>query len=280
MSIKTFYSDRYYHIKSFAVHAVFAVLLCVLLYNWHDSSFYEFQFSPLRAVLYIVLGIYWGGLSAVFIHNATHNSFPNKFLNEICGQIAGIHQLWGFMGWKVIHLFHHQYSDRNDRDPHSPKGKTFGQFLKGMFFLSSRSISERYREHWGLNTKTKILHTGVLVLFHIMAVSYLLFWYLLLGTEGFLFFYIPSLAFNHWFFAYINYYCHPVDPVTGDTAAANLDETLHQKLVNFLWFGIYYHGNHHKRPQLFNPKYMVASAPRSATLSPQVAYARNSENHG
>jgi len=260
MSIKKFYSNRYYHIKSFASHAAFALALCFLFYNLHDNNFYEFHFSPLRAVLYIVLGIYVGGLSAVFIHNATHNSFPNKWLNELAGQISGIHQLWGFMGWRIIHLFHHQYSDRNDRDPHPPKGKTFWQFLRGMFFLSSVSISERYREQWGVNRKTHILHYGVIILFHIMAISYLLFWFFLLGTEGFIFFYIPSLIWNHLFFASINYHCHPANPETGETQATNLDENLYHKISNAIWFGIYYHGNHHKKPTLFNPKYMPEKA--------------------
>lgn len=253
MSIKKFYGNRYYHIKSFAAHAAFAFALCAMLYSWHDASFYDFEFSPIRAIIYVILGIYVGGLSAVFIHNATHNSFPNKFLNEIAGQLAGIHQLWGFMGWRIIHLFHHQYSDRNDRDPHPPKGKSFGQFLRGMFVLSSRSISARYREQWGVNTRTWILHTGVMVLFHIMAVCYLLFWFFLLGTEGFIFFYIPSLIWNHVMFAHINYFCHPADPQTGETKATNLNETLYHKVANAIWFGIYFHGNHHKKPSLFNP---------------------------
>ncbi len=258
MSIKKFYSDRYYHIKSFAIHAVVALTLAFAAYSWHDGEFYQFEFEPLRAALYMLLGIYVGGVSVVFIHNATHNSFPNKWLNEIAGQIAGVHQLWGFMGWKVIHLFHHLYSDRGDRDPHPPKGKTFKQFLLGMSLGASRSISSKYREQWGTGRKTMILHKLVIIFFNIMAISYLLFWYFLLGPEGFLFFYIPSLVWNQVMFAHINYFCHPLDKETGETAAANLDSSMYHKFSNAVWWGIYYHGNHHKKPQLFNPKKMKA----------------------
>ena len=42
----------------------------------------------------------------------------------------------------------------------------------------------------------------------------------------------------------------------GATAPGNLDHNPYYKCANALWFGIYYHGNHHRKPILFNPKYM------------------------
>lgn len=267
MSIKRFYSDRYYHIRSFTLHALFAVALGALVYRWHDPVFYAWSFSPVRAVLYVLIGVYLGGISAVFIHNATHKSFPNRWLNEICGQLAGIHQLWGFMGWRIIHLFHHSYSDRTDRDPHPPKGKTFGHFLRVMFIGSSRSISERYREHWGMSARTRLLHAGVMVTFHIMAAGYLFFWYALLGPQAFVFGYIPSLVWNHVMFASINYHCHPVNPETGETHAVNLNDTLFHRVANALWFGIYFHGNHHRKATLFNPRKLQARREQDTTFS-------------
>ena len=259
--IKKFYTDRYLHIRSFTIYFVVSLLLCATLYAIHSPDFYRFHFAWWHLAL-IPLGIYVGGVSAVFIHNATHHSFPSRWLDEACGYLSGLHQLWGFMGWKLIHLVHHQYSDNIDMDPHPPGDLTFWQFAKIMFLHSSAKISERYREHWGMNRRTKVLHNGVLITFLGVVILNTLFWYLLLGPAGFLFFYIPSYISNHLLFVDVNYTAHPKNPETGETKAANLDHNWYYKLANAMWFGIYYHGNHHRKPLLFNPKYMPVSQRR------------------
>ncbi|MDE3060106.1 MAG: fatty acid desaturase [Pseudomonadota bacterium] len=256
--MKRFYNDRYLHIRSFTISLVVGALLCVAAYRLHSPDFYRFHFAAWQLLL-IPLGIYAGGLSAVFIHNATHDSFPTPWLNWLGGQLAGLQQLWGFMGWKLIHLVHHQYSDHTTMDPHAPLNDNFAQFIKRMFMESSAKITERYRAHWGMGMRTHVLHKALLVVFLGMVACNLLFWYLALGPAGFVFFYIPSYIANHLLFAHINYYCHPKDPATGETAPANLTEHWYYKLANFFWFGIYYHANHHRRPMLFNPRKMTDS---------------------
>lgn len=253
--LKQFYTDRYLHIRSFCLHIAVVGVACALLYRLHDQAFYTYHFALWHLAL-IPLGLWLGGVSAVFIHNATHNSFPSLWLNEAMGYLSGVHQLWGFTGWKLIHLVHHQYSDNHDMDPHPPKGRSFWQFAKVMFVESSRKISERYREHWGQNRTTERMQKLVLIVFPIMAAVNLLFWYLLLGPAGFVFFYIPSYISNHLLFVDVNYTAHPKDPASGETKAANLNHNLYYKLANLMWFGIYFHGNHHRRPLLFNPRYM------------------------
>jgi stearoyl-CoA desaturase (delta-9 desaturase) len=255
--VKRFYTDRYLHIRTFSVNLLVSVALCVAAYSVHSPEFYQFHFAPWHLAL-IPLGIYAGGVSAVFIHNASHGSFPTRPLNWMAGQLAGMHQLWGFMGWKLIHLVHHQYSDDAHFDTHPPKGMTFWQFSRNMFLYSSKKISERYREHWGMSVRTKWLHRNLLFIFMGMAAANLLFWYFLMGPAGFWFCYVPSYVTNHLLFCHINYYAHPKDEA-GATAPGNLDHNLYYNLANALWSGIYYHGNHHRRPLLFNPKKMPAS---------------------
>jgi stearoyl-CoA desaturase (delta-9 desaturase) len=256
--MKRFYQDRYLHIRSFTVNATISIGLCIAAYAVHAPGFYRFTPAMWQLAL-VPLGMYAGGLSAVFIHNATHNSFPTPWLNWCAGQLAGLHQLWGFMGWKLIHLVHHQYSDDTAMDPHPPKNLSYWQFTKCMFLESSAKISERYREHWGLTKRTKFLHRAVLVTFFILSMCNLLFWFLLLGPVGFLFFYIPSYITNHLLFSHINYYAHPKNE-QGATEPSNLDHNLYYNIANAIWCGIYYHGNHHRRPALFNPKKMVVTS--------------------
>lgn len=258
MSLKDFYADPYLHIRSFTLGALLAVGLCVLAYQINPpKALSEISFNWWH-LLAIPVGVYLGGLSCVYIHNASHQSFPNKFTNEMAGYVAGIHQLWGFLGWKLIHLVHHQYSDNHEQDPHPPADLPFGVFMRRMFLKSSRVMTRRYREHWGESRRTHILHSLVLVTFTIMSLGFLAFWYILLGPELFILGYIPSLVWNHYMFAHINYYCHPKNEDGVTTAAANLTEGVYYKIANVLWHGIYYHGNHHKKPMLFNPKYMPA----------------------
>src|SRR5262249_50620715 len=139
-----------------------------------------------------------------------------------------------------------------------PKDLTFWQFTKHMFLKSSAKITERYREHWGTGARTRWMHKALLIIFLGMTASNLVFWYLLVGPVGFLFFYVPSYITNHLLFSHINYYAHPKDE-SGQTTPGNLDHNLYYNAANALWFGIYYHDNHHRKPQLFNPKYMPAS---------------------
>lgn len=255
--MKRFYHDPYLHIRSFITSLALAAALCALLYSVRPPEFL-WTFEPqLWHALLIPLGIYVGGISAVFIHNATHGSFKGKLLNEFCGTLAGIHQLWGYMGWKFIHLMHHHYSDNIEMDPHPPKGKSFAAFTRDMFIKSSAKVSERYREHWGMTRRTRILHHSLLVIFISMAICHLAFWYLLLGPVGFVFFYIPSYIYNHFIFSHINYYAHPENEA-GNTEAANLNHNWYYKLSNMLFCGIYFHGNHHRKPLLFNPRKMPA----------------------
>lgn len=258
--MKRFYQDPYLHIRSFSLSLFSGVALCVATYSLRLHDYSAFSFSPWMLAL-VPFGIYIGGLSAVFMHNATHGSFKPKWMNWVAGNLAGIHQLWGFTGWKLIHLIHHHYSDNVDHDPHPPKNYTFWQFARIMFLYSSMKISERYREHFG-NTPAVIRRQkiGAAILLA-MAASNLAFWFLALGPAGFVLFYVPSYIANHMLYVDINYTAHPKDE-NGQTAAANLNHTLYYKIANFFWFGIYFHGNHHRKPLLFNPRYMQARAPR------------------
>lgn len=261
MSLKKFYADPAYQIKAFV--RVFAIMVAASAALWalRDASFLEWNMTSWH-LLWVPLGIYLGGMSAVFIHNATHRSFPNQTLNEFCGELAGVHQLWGFTGWRLIHLIHHQYSDDVEHDPHPTKGRYFGEYLRNMFIRSSRTVSKRYRAHWGETPRTARLQTLGLVAFVAMALSCLAFWFMLLGPVGFVLGYIPSYLTNHYMFAHINYFCHPVNPETGETAAANLNHHLGYKIANFLWCGIFFHGNHHRKATLFNPRHLKARTAR------------------
>ncbi len=255
MSLKKFYADPYYNIRAFTFQAIGASLACIALAALQLHDYASFDMAWWQMLAYPIIGIYLGGVSAVWIHNATHKSFASPVINELCGTLAGLHQLWGFNGWRLIHLVHHQYSDNVEHDPHPPRGRSYWQFTRDMFVESSFAISKRYRDHWQDTPRTRMLQKLVFASFLAATMSSLAMWFLLLGPAAFVFGFVPSLVWNHLMFAHINYYCHPADE-TGDTAAANLNHGLYYKLANAAWHGIYFHGNHHRKPMLFNPRHM------------------------
>ncbi len=252
---KQFYSDPFFHIKKLGGAIIFSASCCFALYQIRPDEFYQFSFS-LELLLLLPLAFYIGGLSVVFIHNATHDSFPIKILNPLLGHLSGMHQLWGFTGWKLIHVYHHQYVDHPDRDPHTPLQRTFTEYMKCMYSHPSQVISKRYYEHWGDTPETRTRRKISFTLFLTLLICNLSLWYLLLGPEGMLFFYLPSYIMSYFVFAHLNYYGHQYDSKTGKSEAVNIDEGWYYKFANLFWFGLYYHANHHKKPMLFNPKYM------------------------
>lgn len=257
--VKKFYSDRFFHIRQLLGSIAVTALACAALLKLRPYDFHRLDFS-LWYLLLMPLGFWVGGMSVIFIHNATHDSFPGKWLNRFCGHLSGMHQLWGFTGWKLIHVFHHMYTDNADLDIHSPKGMTFGQYVRKMIYFPSQIISRKYYEHWGNTPKSHMIRKFSFLLFVILLLSNLTFWYLLLGPAGMIFFYIPSYVGAYFLFAHLNYYGHPVDANTGETHPVNLDHGLYFRLANRCWVGIYYHLNHHKKPALFNPMRMPESA--------------------
>jgi membrane protein required for beta-lactamase induction len=81
------------------------------------------------------------------------------------------------------------------------------------------------------------------------------FWYLILGPQLFAFLFVFSAAFKMAHYAWFNYATHIYSD--AGTTIVNLDFGFY-KFVNFVSFGLYYHKNHHLRPDLFNPGKLAA----------------------
>jgi stearoyl-CoA desaturase (delta-9 desaturase) len=258
--LKQFYTDRHMQLRSTALNVLASVIFFCGLYWLHSSDFYRFNFSWWYIAL-MPLAIYLGGLSVVCIHNATHKSFGHRWRNLAFGHLAGSHQLWGFKGWKLMHLIHHQYAENEERDPHWHGDISFWRFCCIMPFRANTVIRKRYHEHWGGEQKTLWLQSRPFTLFTGVSLiaSNILCWYMLLGPGLFIFLYLPSFAAMYLLVVDINYSTHPCDPLTGETKPTNFNTTLFHRMANALWFGIYFHANHHRKPLLFNPGKMAVS---------------------
>jgi stearoyl-CoA desaturase (delta-9 desaturase) len=74
----------------------------------------------------------------------------------------------------------------------------------------------------------------------------------LLGPSLFFTFFVPSYLFHMFVFAHINYYTHETNE-EGKSVVFNFDSNLYYRFVNRFGSGVYFHANHHRNPNHYNP---------------------------
>jgi stearoyl-CoA desaturase (delta-9 desaturase) len=230
------------------------------------ASGYFGEFS-LGYLLLIPLGIYFGIMSATFMHIASHRGIKPQWLNRLVGELCAIHQLSVFKGWTIVHLLHHQNPDDPKFDPHPPQGFGFVEYVAETKRLMQKCMTHTFlRKHGDSPESRKIWARteGVLVTNRIVRA---VFWLVVLGPAPFACFYVPSLAVNILLYAHFNYSTHRPNPNTGEMEILNLDHNLLYRFLNLITFGGYYHKNHHLKPSLFNPKALSQRVPEGVAAS-------------
>jgi stearoyl-CoA desaturase (delta-9 desaturase) len=159
-------------------------------------------------------------------------------------------QLVGFPDWTIVHVLHHMHADDTVLDPHPPMNKSYWQFLLEMRQTVSMVFANYYFHLWGKNEET-LKNLKELGMESKMATFLkIVFWYLVLGPQIFAFFFVFSVVFKMMHYAWFNYATHVYSK--DGVLIVNLDKGLY-KFINFVAFGLYYHKNHHLRPDLFDP---------------------------
>ncbi len=197
------------------------------------------------------IGLIIGVQVPALMHNCVHGNLKIKPLNFIMGELAGLYTLLGMAAFEINHRMHHTHSD-TDLDPHNPEGKNFFFFLFANNFGGTRPVMEKYLKfHGDTATNRGLFHAAVF--FHFFNVPFrLILWFMILGPSLFLLFFIPSYLFHIFVFAHINFYTHEILS-DGSNVVYNLDSNLYYRLVNKFGSGVYYHKNHHKNPNHYNP---------------------------
>ena len=218
-------------------------------------------------LLLIPAGIYLGILSAVCMHNAAHYNFKPRWTNRVVGELAGLQQLLGFNGWAISHILHHQYADDLDKDPHPPGDLSFSGYMNRMKNSIKACMTRNYLDLWDNNQKTRriwSLGEVFLVLNRYLRVCFL---FVLMGPVWFGLLFLPSFLAQFVFYAHLNYYTHR-HCETGSHEILNLTDGPYYRVMNFLFFGIYYHKNHHRNCSLFNPAAANRAATETGTATP------------
>jgi len=189
------------------------------------------------------------------MHNAVHGNF--KKLNFLIGELSSQFILISFGVVCINHTFHHSKPD-TDEDPHAPMEKGFLIYLLTCLHSGVDVIRKRFYKYHGESSLTKAVFNYNVAVHFISIPLRLLAFYALLGPALMLMIYLPAFVAFTFTFAHVNYITHQ-DDENGETAILNKDSNPWYKFVNFVADGIYYHKNHHKNPNLYNPKFLSNS---------------------
>lgn len=244
-----FKKDKYALLRFYLLDMMFmlsALVICLQL-GFTGLRFQGPSFSLM------IPGVLLGLMLASLLHNSAHNNIKNKYLNRLVGEFCGWWVLYGYQNFVLIHLLHHKYSDE-DFDPVNPKGMNFLVFLSAPMRYMIKATKKYLHSVHGHHANYEAIMNHQTLVFHLNLGLRLSLWYVILGPQLFLFFYLPGILATVSIFAHINYNCHQADAETGEIEIVNLDHNLYYKLANFLTSGGYYHKNHHLSPGLFDPR--------------------------
>lgn len=250
-----FRRDPRFYLKYDAVHLVgsLALIVFVTMSGYGAPTWQSWMFALVFPAIYLVI------MAQVFIHNASHGNFP-KAVNRIVGEICGVIVLTKFASWEVVHRRHHRYSDDPTRDPH-PAERSYWRYAINTLMNVEKQLQQQYFDVWGDTQQNRQSEKVRSFVSFLSGVAIAAAWFVLLGPGLFFFVYLPAFVLAALFVIHFNWSGHNAHLPDTKIEPANLD-TGWFWFGNRLFFGIYYHGNHHKVARAFNPMRLQARQQR------------------
>jgi stearoyl-CoA desaturase (delta-9 desaturase) len=241
-----FKRDPYFYLKYDAVHAVLALaLIGVLVGKGYEAPAWQ----PWMHVL-VLPAAYLTIMAHVLIHNASHGNFP-KAINRLVGEICGVIVWTKFASWEIVHRRHHRYTDDPARDPH-PAERSYWRYAINTLVNVEKQLQQQYFDEHGDTPETRRREKVRSLWSFLTGATVVAAWVVLLGPALFAFVYLPAFVFAALFVIHFNWAGHNAHVPGAKIEPVNLD-TGWFWLGNRLFFGIYYHGNHHRVARAFNP---------------------------
>jgi len=224
-----------------------------LVPEWEDLSLVHLALFPL--VLYGLI------LCNVFAHNVSHRNFPRP-INRLVGEIVGAFVLTRYASWEIIHLRHHKYSDDPEKDPHDCRPGFWLNFLPHFVTNVERQLQQSFYEIHGGRTPENVRFQRARSVFSFLTgVLLIMTFYKVLGAPFFLAVFLPAEILTIIHLAHFNWATHNGASPDGDYHPINIDSGLFW-LGNRIFFGIYYHQNHHHTVTAFNPMHLQIAETR------------------
>lgn len=204
-------------------------------------------------------------MAHVFIHNASHGNFP-KSINRVVGEICGVIVLTKFASWEIVHRRHHRYSDDPERDPHAAEPR-YWAYAWNTLVNVEKQLQQQYFDLYGDTPETRRHEKIRSLLSFVSGTALILGWYTLLGAPIFFVLYLPAFLLAALFVIFFNWAGHNAHVPGAKIEPTDLDHGVFW-ILNRIFFGIFYHGTHHKLAMLFNPMHAPARA-RARAAEPE-----------
>lgn len=251
-----FRRSRYFYLY----YDAFFLLACLALLATMRATGYvaAVQSWDWRLLVLLPLACHVQILCSVYIHNCTHGNFPRS-VNRLIGEICGVVVLTRFASWEIIHQRHHKYPDDPTDDPHPLTAETAGYwpYLVRTVVGVEEQLQKLFYERFGDTPENRrFQRLRAVVSFGTMVVLALT-WHQALGPVLFWMLFVPAAVVGFFHLIHFNWSTHNPYSPEGDYRPVNLNNGYY-RIGNWLWHGIYWHGNHHEKSGLFNPSKMPA----------------------
>jgi fatty acid desaturase len=214
--------------------------------------------------LLLPVAIYLAITAHVFIHNASHGNFP-KPVNRIVGEICGIVVLSKFASWEIMHRRHHRHTDDPRFDPH-PATRRYWPYVLETIVGVERTLQQQYLDLYGDTPENRRYEKVRSVLSFLSGAAIAFAWLVVLGAPVFWVLFMPSFVFAALFVIFFNWAGHNAHSEGATIEPTNLDHGAFW-ILNRMFFGIFYHGNHHKMARMFNPMNLPLRASTAAAAA-------------
>ena len=260
-----FKRDPHFYVKHDTVFLVLALggIVALRYGGWSHAST-EFGVGHLvwfPAFLYTTI------MAHVFVHCASHQAWgrgtAGKVVNRIAGEICGAWVLTKFASWEIVHRRHHRYSDDPAKDPH-PAERGYWSYALNTLINVEKQLQQEYFDCHGSTPERRRYEKFRSFYSFVSGVAVALFVEQLFGLPFFLEVVGPSWILAGLFVIHFNWVGHNAHTRDGAIEPTNLDHGWFW-VGNRIFFGIYFHGNHHRMAMVFNPMNVPVRAPASAS---------------
>jgi len=248
-----FKRDPHYYAKHDTVFLVLAgggiALLHAIGYVPPATRFALSHLLAFPIVLYLTI------LAHAFTHCASHGAWgrstAGRVLNRIVGELCGAWVLTKFASWEIVHRRHHRYSDDAQRDPH-PAERGYWRYALNTLINVEKQLQQEYFDVHGDTPERRRYERFRSVYSFVSGVVLALFWEQLVGLPLFVELVLPAWVLAGLFVIHFNWVGHNAHTKDGPIQPVDLDHGWFW-IGNRMFFGIYFHGSHHRMAIVFNP---------------------------
>ena len=241
--------DRRFYLR---YDGLYATLCLGLFAAWPLAHAGPLFGAPSRAAWFAAFPLVCHGLilAHVWVHNASHGNFP-RALNRLVGEALGALIITRFASWEIVHQRHHRYTDDPARDPH-PVQSGYWRYALFTVVNVERQLQRCYFDLYGDSEESRAFERRRAWVSYLSNVALLALWHRVLGSAVFFTLFLPANLVAALHVIHFNWSTHNGASRAGDYHPINLDHGFFW-LGNRVWHGIYFHANHHRKANAFNP---------------------------